>query len=62
MREDLPKMLAEALRDAADHLEYCGYGDRWERECARDAGLPKKIEEALSLAYDEGLLSRRGEG
>jgi hypothetical protein len=31
------------LRDAFDHLEYCGYGDSWERECAE--GLKKELTE-----------------
>jgi len=41
--------LYEALRDAEQHLEYCGYGDRYERECARDEKLPEKIRKALEL-------------
>ncbi len=42
-----PKMY-EALQAAQDHLEYCGYGDEWEREGADASGLPHKIQEALS--------------
>ena len=26
--------LKELLRKAIDHLDYCGYGDEWERECS----------------------------
>lgn len=47
---------AEALRDAlqlaSDHLDYCGYGDAWERECAEAAGLEKTISDALELVPD----------
>ncbi len=39
--------LTVALEAARDHLEYCGYGDSWERECARDSGLSKQIEDAI---------------
>ena len=43
--------LVYALREARDHLNYCGYGDSWERECAMDTSngpnLPTQIEEAL---------------
>lgn len=39
--------LLEVLEAAYDHLEYCGYGDSWERECARDANLPNKIYSTL---------------
>jgi hypothetical protein len=42
-------VLAEALQEAAQHLDYCGYGDKWERECAYEAKLPQKIEAALQL-------------
>lgn len=44
------RRLYNALTDAKDHLEYCGYGDSWERECADAAKLPKKIEDALEGA------------
>jgi hypothetical protein len=42
--------LVEALQDAEGHLEYCGYGDRYERECAEESKLPEKIAAALDLA------------
>ena len=48
---DAADALREALRAAEQHLEYCGYGDRWERECARSAKLPEQIVDALA-AYD----------
>ena len=46
----IEKMLLEALHDAQDHLDYCNYGDNWERECAREAKLPEKIEAAIAAA------------
>lgn len=45
-----------ALRAAQEHLEYCGWGDTWEREAARAAGLPRQIEDALKLAEDPPLM------
>jgi len=39
------KRLATLFSEAASHLDYCGYGDRWERECAKD--LPERIEAEL---------------
>ena len=41
--------LREALQLASDHLDYCGYGDSYERECARESKLEEKIEQALSV-------------
>jgi len=35
--------MRELLQEAYDHLEYCGYGDSWERECAMEAKLPKRL-------------------
>jgi hypothetical protein len=45
------KILGEALLEAQEHLEYCGYGDSWERECAMSSGLPETIDSAVIL-YD----------
>jgi len=39
-----------ALKAAKDHLEYCGYGDSWEKECAREQKLEEKIDAAISKA------------
>lgn len=47
---DLEKLLLEALKEARDHLEYCGYGDKWERECAQEAKLSQKIDAAVVAA------------
>lgn len=38
-----PKVVAKLLDDAADHLDFCGFGDAWERECAKDDGLMNRI-------------------
>lgn len=38
--------LRAALVIASDHLDFCGYGDRWERECARE----HKVEETIAAA------------
>ena len=40
--------LREALEAASDHLDYVGYGDSWEQECAEATGLEKKINAALA--------------
>lgn len=42
--------LYNALQAAEDHLSYCGYGDKWERECAEQRGLEKQISAALVAA------------
>jgi acyl-CoA reductase-like NAD-dependent aldehyde dehydrogenase len=42
------KQLTKALQAASDHLDYCGYGDKWEREVSEK--LPKQIERALKAA------------
>ena len=42
--------LAEALIAAKEHLEYCGYGDQWEREKAKVQGLAEKIDKSLKKA------------
>lgn len=47
---ELETTLVEALRAASEHLDYCGYGDKWERECAKEAKLEKKISDALDAA------------
>jgi hypothetical protein len=47
---DLIEELVAALKAAKDHLDYCGYGDRWERECAKEAKLEQQIDNALAKA------------
>ncbi len=34
----------EVLKAAYEHLEYCNYGDKWERECACGIKLKSRIE------------------
>lgn len=59
--EDLSSIctLAQELRDEAikhrvalvkakEHLEWIGYGDNYERECANNAKLPELIENAIN--------------
>lgn len=41
------KELREVLELAGSHLEYCNYGDKWERECAFEDKLPQRIAEIL---------------
>lgn len=53
--DKISKVLFEALFEAKDHLEYCNYGDAWERECAIDDGLREKIESAIDLYRKEAL-------
>ena len=45
--------LLEALEAAQEHLDYCGYGDSWERECAKDSKLEERIEAAIKKARGE---------
>lgn len=45
-------LLAKALKDSNAHLDYCGWGDRYERECADLEKLPEQNEAALK-AYDK---------
>jgi chromosome segregation ATPase len=49
LREAL-KQTREALNDAKEHLDYCGWGDSWERECAKAQGLEPKVDAALDAA------------
>lgn len=42
--------LKDALEDAENHLDFTGYGDSYERDCARQERLPEKIQEAIKAA------------
>jgi hypothetical protein len=42
----------DALEAASEHLDYTGYGDAWEHECAMSSKLPIKIASALDKAED----------
>lgn len=46
----LERLLYDALEAASNHLDYCGYGDSWESECAHSEKLPDKIMDALDTA------------
>jgi hypothetical protein len=46
------KLLSDALDDATAHLEYCGYGDEYEKECARDDKLPQRLAIASDTATE----------
>jgi len=46
LREKCKNMVL-LLKDCDEHLDYCGYGDRWERERAREIDLPNRLEAAL---------------
>ena len=46
----LIKVLGGTLKKASDHLDFCGYGDAYEREAARD--LEMEIEKAID-EYEE---------
>lgn len=37
----------QVIKDMASHLDYCGYGDNWERECAKTSKLPERVEALL---------------
>lgn len=41
------KGLLKALKAAAAHLDWAGYGDSYERKCANDAKLPEHIQSAI---------------
>ena len=48
----LEKQLLEALCAASEHLDYCGYGDTWERECADQDKLSEKIAAAIKAGEE----------
>lgn len=43
------QVLYGALAAAEAHLDYCAYGDPYEREAARDGKLPEQIQAALEI-------------
>lgn len=45
--------LLSALEEALEHLEYCNYGDKWERERAEALGLSLTINAAIKRARGE---------
>jgi len=44
--------LVSLLDACIDHLDYCGYGDAYEYECAKDSGLIGRVNK-----YQEGSVS-----
>ena len=61
MSAGLIKQLADTLQRASESLEYCGYGDAWERECAfyrgedgKQKNVPEIIADALKVAEETG--------
>ncbi len=46
-KENKEPEVKKLLIEAAEHLEYCNYGDNWENECARDSGLVDRITKFL---------------
>lgn len=44
--------LVDALDGAKSHLDYVGYGDSYERECAMDERLPELIDGALKIGRE----------
>lgn len=48
----LEKNLFKALQLAVEHLEWTGYGDSWERECATFSKLPERLNTALQEAEE----------
>lgn len=45
---ELQEQLLEArklIHQLVKHLDYCNYGDQWERECAQYSKLPKRADE-----------------
>ncbi len=49
---DRERKLFLALEAAHQHLEFCGYGDSYERECAKEQGLDKQIGAALDSCWE----------
>lgn len=57
--DKLIKTLGDALLAAKEHLDYCGYGDPYERECAVHDKLPEQVDLAAGQ-YERFVASRRG--
>jgi hypothetical protein len=58
--------LRRALEQALEHLDWTGWGDSWERECARDSGmcddLPALLKRATESPIPAQLPSRPSDG
>ncbi len=51
MKEVVAELLS-ALKAAQAHLDYTGYGDKWERECALSDKLAEQIQAAIDKAEE----------
>lgn len=49
---ELIKQLRDALDSSDSHHVFCGWGDVYERECARANALPDRITAALYAANE----------
>lgn len=43
------KQVGDALVVADEHIDYCGGGDAWERECWQDSGHADQVAEAVKM-------------
>lgn len=50
-KEDLQEII-DCLEMAYEHLEYCGWGDNWERECAIHNKMPEQIEKSIQIGQN----------
>lgn len=46
--------LLKMLKEAYAHLDYCGWGDKWERECAKEDKLQERILKAIAQVRRRG--------
>jgi len=46
------KLTRDALSLAEDHLDWIGWGDTYERQCAKESGLGNKIQAAIRGAKE----------
>jgi len=53
MPDEIIQQLITALEAAKEHLDWCGYGDAWESECADASNLEARIDTALEDARDQ---------
>jgi hypothetical protein len=45
--------LREFIHELLDHLDYCGWGDRWERECSEDTSASVSMARTIVSALPE---------
>ena len=50
--------LIRALSLSLSHHSFCGWGDKYERECAENEGLEAKID--MAIEQGEKFLKRKG--